>query len=124
MDLSPCRRLEAAGEKAETIAFLYCVIRRGSLYENLERGAPYTVVTREGSELPLTGVEQFAELLTLEAAWKRDQRVDTDMDMAIAKLKATEMLAMVADAYPAGITMGAGFSALLKKLLSGIEVEA
>jgi acyl-CoA dehydrogenase len=38
-----------------------------------------------------------AELLTLEAAWKLDQGLATDMDMAIAKLKATEMLAMVAD---------------------------
>jgi acyl-CoA dehydrogenase len=38
-----------------------------------------------------------AELLVLEAAWKRDQKVDTDMDMAIAKVKATEMLAMVSD---------------------------
>ena len=38
-----------------------------------------------------------AELLTLEAAWKRDQKTATDMDVAIAKLKATEMLAMVAD---------------------------
>jgi alkylation response protein AidB-like acyl-CoA dehydrogenase len=38
-----------------------------------------------------------AELLTLQAAWKMDQGTATDMDMAIAKLKATEMLAMVAD---------------------------
>jgi acyl-CoA dehydrogenase len=38
-----------------------------------------------------------AELLTLEAAWKLGQNTATDMDMAIAKLKATEMLAMVAD---------------------------
>jgi acyl-CoA dehydrogenase len=38
-----------------------------------------------------------AELLTLEAAWKVDQKSATDMDMAVAKLKATEMLAMVAD---------------------------
>ena len=38
-----------------------------------------------------------AELLVLEAAWKRDQKLDTDMDMAIAKVKATEMLAMVSD---------------------------
>jgi len=38
-----------------------------------------------------------AELLTLEAAWKRDRKIDTDMDMAIAKVKASEMLAMVAD---------------------------
>ncbi|MGH8319038.1 MAG: acyl-CoA dehydrogenase family protein [Steroidobacteraceae bacterium] len=38
-----------------------------------------------------------AELLTLEAAWKLGQNTATDMDMAIAKLKATEMLGMVAD---------------------------
>jgi acyl-CoA dehydrogenase len=38
-----------------------------------------------------------AELLTLEAAWKLEQQTVTDMDMAMAKLKATEMLAMVAD---------------------------
>jgi acyl-CoA dehydrogenase len=38
-----------------------------------------------------------AELLTLEAAWRFDQKLATDADMAIAKLKATEMLAMVAD---------------------------
>ena len=38
-----------------------------------------------------------AELLTLEAAWKFDQGTVTDMDMAMAKLKATEMLAFVAD---------------------------
>jgi len=38
-----------------------------------------------------------AELLTLEAAWKADQGTVTDADMAMAKLKATEMLAFVAD---------------------------
>src|ERR1700691_3277129 len=38
-----------------------------------------------------------AELLVLEGAWKNDQKIATDMDMAIAKVKATEMLAMVAD---------------------------
>lgn len=38
-----------------------------------------------------------AWLLTLEAAWKVDQKTVTDADMAMAKLKATEMLAMVAD---------------------------
>jgi len=38
-----------------------------------------------------------AELLTLEAAWKLEHGHASDMDMAIAKLKATEMLAMVAD---------------------------
>src|SRR5580698_1927582 len=38
-----------------------------------------------------------AELLVFEGAWKHDQKTATDMDMAMAKLKATEMLAMVAD---------------------------
>jgi acyl-CoA dehydrogenase len=38
-----------------------------------------------------------AELVVLHAAWKRDQKLDSDMDMAIAKVKATEMLAMVSD---------------------------
>ena len=38
-----------------------------------------------------------AELMTLEAAWKYDEGLDTDSDIAMAKLKATEMLAMVPD---------------------------
>ena len=38
-----------------------------------------------------------AELLTLEAAWKLEQKTVSDSDMAMAKLKASEVLAMVAD---------------------------
>lgn len=38
-----------------------------------------------------------AELMILEAGWKYDQGTVTDGDMAMAKLKATEMLAFVAD---------------------------
>jgi acyl-CoA dehydrogenase len=38
-----------------------------------------------------------AELMTLEAAWKYDEGRAADADIAMAKLKATEMLAMVAD---------------------------
>ncbi len=38
-----------------------------------------------------------AELMILEAGWKYDQGTVTDQDMAMAKLKATEMLAFVAD---------------------------
>ena len=38
-----------------------------------------------------------AELLTREAAWKFDQGTVTEADMSMAKLKATEMLAFVAD---------------------------
>jgi acyl-CoA dehydrogenase len=38
-----------------------------------------------------------AELLTLNTAWRHDQGTATDADIAMAKLKATEMLALVAD---------------------------
>ena len=38
-----------------------------------------------------------AELMLFEAGWKYDQGTVTDQDMAMAKLKATEMLAFVAD---------------------------
>ncbi len=38
-----------------------------------------------------------AELMILEAGWKFDEGTVTDADMAMAKLKATEMLAFVAD---------------------------
>ncbi|TXR50854.1 acyl-CoA dehydrogenase family protein [Phyllobacterium endophyticum] len=38
-----------------------------------------------------------ANLLTFEAGWKFDHGTVTDQDMAMAKLKATEMLAFVAD---------------------------
>jgi acyl-CoA dehydrogenase len=38
-----------------------------------------------------------ADLLTFEAAWKYDAGSVTDGDMAMAKLKATEVLAMIAD---------------------------
>ncbi|MDR0810169.1 MAG: acyl-CoA dehydrogenase family protein [Gemmobacter sp.] len=38
-----------------------------------------------------------AELLTWEAAWKFDQGTVSEADMSMAKLKATEVLAMVAD---------------------------
>ncbi len=38
-----------------------------------------------------------AELLTWQAAWKFDQGTVTEADMSMAKLKATEVLAMIAD---------------------------
>ena len=38
-----------------------------------------------------------AELLTLYAAWLLDEGRSSDADIAMAKLKATEVLAMVAD---------------------------
>lgn len=38
-----------------------------------------------------------AELMIMESGWRYDQGIASDSDMAMAKLKATEMLAMVAD---------------------------
>ena len=38
-----------------------------------------------------------SELMILEAGWKYDKGTVTSADMAMAKLKATEMLAMVSD---------------------------
>ena len=38
-----------------------------------------------------------AELMIMDAGWRYDQGTASDADMAMAKLKATEMLAMVAD---------------------------
>ncbi len=38
-----------------------------------------------------------AELVTLDTAWRHDQGIATDADFAMAKLKASEVLAMVAD---------------------------
>ncbi|MDH3713679.1 MAG: acyl-CoA dehydrogenase family protein [Gammaproteobacteria bacterium] len=40
---------------------------------------------------------EAAELLTLKVAWKSDQGTATDMDYAMAKLHATEMLATLSD---------------------------
>ena len=48
----------------------------------------------------VAGVKAYrsaAELMIMEAGWKYDQGTVTDQDMAMAKLKATEMLAFVAD---------------------------
>jgi hypothetical protein len=64
---------EAIGESAEQLAFLFCVMRRSSLYENLDRGAPYSVVDREGGQHALDGIGQFAALLTLDVANRLEQ---------------------------------------------------
>jgi len=63
----------AAGEKAETLAYLYGVMRRSSLFANLERGGPYSVTTMDGTVIPLDGLEQFAELMTLDLANRVEQ---------------------------------------------------
>lgn len=66
--------------------------------DRVQFGQPIGKFQGVGFKLADMAVElRAAELMTLEAAWKRDQKIDTDMDMAMAKLKASEMLAMVAD---------------------------
>jgi acyl-CoA dehydrogenase len=66
--------------------------------DRVQFGQPIGKFQGIGFKLADMAVElRAAELLTLHAAWKMDQKTATDMDMAIAKLKATEMLAMVAD---------------------------
>jgi hypothetical protein len=64
---------EAIGERAEEIAFLYCAIRRSSLYENLEHGAPGTLEGRNGERRPIGGVGQLADLMTLDLANRIEQ---------------------------------------------------
>jgi hypothetical protein len=66
---------QAIGEKAEGLAFLYCAIRRSSLYENLHDGAPHAVEDRSGQRIPLHDLDQFADLLTLDVA-NRVEQVD------------------------------------------------
>jgi acyl-CoA dehydrogenase len=66
--------------------------------DRIQFGQPIGKFQGIGFKLADMAVElRAAELLVLEAAWKQDQNIATDSDMAMAKLKATEMLAMVAD---------------------------
>jgi acyl-CoA dehydrogenase len=66
--------------------------------ERVQFGQPIGKFQGVGFKLADMAVElRAAELLTLEAAWKLEQKTATDMDFGVAKLKATEMLAMVAD---------------------------
>ena len=67
---------------------------------SLEVQLPFLqVVLGEFDLLPIAAGHTPPDLVarTLEAAWKVDQGTATDADMAMAKLKATEVLAMVAD---------------------------
>lgn len=67
-------KVEAAiGEEAEELVFLYSVLRRSSLYANLDRGGPYTVTSRDGATIELSGLRQFADLMTLDVANRLEQ---------------------------------------------------
>lgn len=59
-----------------------------------------TIGKFQGVSFKLADMEvrrRAAELLTYQAAWKCDQGTMEDMDAAVAKLEATEALAMIAD---------------------------
>jgi hypothetical protein len=64
---------EAIGDEAEELAFLYCAIRRSSLYDNLDEGAPHAVEDRSGQRIPLRGLDQLADLFTLDVANRLEQ---------------------------------------------------
>jgi hypothetical protein len=89
---------EAIGEQAEQLVFLYCVIRRASLYENLDRGAPYTVEDRRGQRIPLHGAEQLADLLTLDVANRLEQ---LDWSPAAQRIGDRELYERAAPLLPA-----------------------
>jgi alkylation response protein AidB-like acyl-CoA dehydrogenase len=69
-------------------------------YANERRAFGKPLISKQGVSFKLADMAvelRAAELLTLDAAWKFDQKTVTDMDMAMAKLKATEVLAFIAD---------------------------
>jgi uncharacterized protein DUF6817 len=70
------------GEGAERLVHLYATIVRRTLYENLSRGAPYTVVDRlTGEERPLDGAQELADLMTLDLANRIEQLPRTSMSL-------------------------------------------
>src|SRR5689334_19138700 len=70
------------GARAERLVHLYSTIARRTLYENLGRGAPYTVVDRgTGEEIGLDGVEELADLMTLDVANRLEQLPRTSMSL-------------------------------------------
>jgi hypothetical protein len=63
------------GAEAENLAYLYCALRRDSLYRNLEVGGPpYRVESRlDGEAIELEGRDQYADLLTIDLANRLEQ---------------------------------------------------
>ncbi len=60
------------GDDAERLVYLYAVLRRASLYANLDRGWPYAVETLDGRSESLTR-EEFVDLMTLDLANRLEQ---------------------------------------------------
>jgi hypothetical protein len=92
---------EAIGERAEELAFLFCAIRRSSLYENLRRGTPHAVEDRGGQRIPLRGLEQLSELLTLDVA-NRLEQVDRAPTSATERAQDREIYERAVPLLPAG----------------------
>lgn len=63
---------ERIGTQAERLVHLYALLRRTSLYENLDRGWPYSVALRDGGRESLTG-DEFVGLMTLDLANRLEQ---------------------------------------------------
>ena len=91
---------ETIGDSAEQLAFLYCALRRSSLYENLDRGAPYSIEDRDGGRIALDGIEQFAELLTLDVA-NRLEQIDRTPSSATQRARDREIYERAAPLLPA-----------------------
>ena len=61
------------GEEAETIAYLFCVLRRESIFDGAFDGAPFLLESRDGEQIAVTAA-QFGDLATLTVANWLEQR--------------------------------------------------
>jgi hypothetical protein len=61
------------GPEAERLAYLYCIARRRSLYENLERGARYNLRSFRDCTTIQISRECLADLITLDLANSLEQ---------------------------------------------------
>jgi SAM-dependent methyltransferase len=64
---------ERLGERAERLAYLFAAMIRRTLYENLERGAPYWVVDRHLNEDVGLSIQDLSDLITLDLANRVEQ---------------------------------------------------
>jgi len=60
------------GLESERLVHLYALLRRASLYENLDRGWPYAVALRDDRSEPLSR-EEFVGLITIDIANRLEQ---------------------------------------------------
>ena len=79
------------GEEAETIAYLFCVLRRESIFDGAFDGAPFLLEARDGEQIAVTAA-QFGDLATLTVANWLEQR--PRFPAAEQRSRATEFEAM------------------------------